>query len=870
MTISTTASRISYTGNGSTVDFSFPYPLLVGDDLVIIETVVTTGVETVQVITTDYTVALVGGGTSATVTAVTAPASTVTWTIYRAPALTQATDFTDNDPLPAASIEELGDRLTMIAQRQANLGDRTLRQPEGDTADLDYLPSKVDRASKYLLFDSYGNPMVSTGTGITTPTADLITYSQGGTGHVARTVEARLRDQVSVKDFGAVGDGVTDDTVAIQAALDAGQYGTVTIPAGEYLITDTLYVPKGTNFIGQGSSDAWSGRVAGTLIKTSGAGTPRIWTDIGEVTRPFDATWYNLNDSPITVAIVTLGDCKLENINLYGNGTNIWDAGFFNPSCKRVTMKNCDTSSDFNITGMYLSGTWTNDSSKPLYQLHETSYREVDSDGALNECYFENCFFDGGNWGVYGKGTDRDPELASSNADLIWNSGGSSDIVFNACRVGNTPSGAANSKERGGLYFDWGYARDVTDRDSKYYQNRSFLNCSFRASDARYSCVLDRSRHDNFFGMYGEKSGSWTTSTKAGTLSGLPTTEIAVNGAAGTDGYMQKFTLTATTEEDILSTDWTVGATVTGDTSGETFEIGGIGFDGTNMYLLSKPADVSGTFTSGEGLTQASGQSSSTVFVSNYRTQNTATVGQSSFKTAAEFSSMDGRYVRASRALLGASEFNLVETIIRGGVGSKVELFSTGNVNVDADDFSVDATDDISIVAASENHIRSAATQVNFWTNWNGSIGDRLRWSGTAFYPYADGTPNLGKAGNRWSTVYASTGTINTSDAREKTFLTIEDAEKAAALEIKANLRKYKFNEMIVAKGDDARIHFGASAQQVSEIMASHGLDATKYGFFCFDQWEAEFDGEGNEVSPAGDRYGVRYDELLAFILGAM
>jgi hypothetical protein len=58
MTISTTASRISYTGNGSTVDFSFPYPLLVGDDLVIIETVVTTGVETVQVITTDYTVAL--------------------------------------------------------------------------------------------------------------------------------------------------------------------------------------------------------------------------------------------------------------------------------------------------------------------------------------------------------------------------------------------------------------------------------------------------------------------------------------------------------------------------------------------------------------------------------------------------------------------------------------------------------------------------------------------------------------------------------------------------------------------------------------------------------------------------------------------
>ena len=46
----------------------------------------------------------------------------------------------------------------------------------------------------------------------------------------------KLNDTVSVKDFGAVGDGVTDDTAAIQAALDSGA-STVTVPDGTYIFT---------------------------------------------------------------------------------------------------------------------------------------------------------------------------------------------------------------------------------------------------------------------------------------------------------------------------------------------------------------------------------------------------------------------------------------------------------------------------------------------------------------------------------------------------------------------------------------------------------------------------------------------------------
>jgi len=83
------------------------------------------------------------------------------------------------------------------------------------------------------------------GESVTTITGDAsaITYNQGGTGAQDRTVRGKLQETVSVKDFGAVGDGVTDDTAAIQAAidyLDAGNGGVVYLGRGKYRITTSL------------------------------------------------------------------------------------------------------------------------------------------------------------------------------------------------------------------------------------------------------------------------------------------------------------------------------------------------------------------------------------------------------------------------------------------------------------------------------------------------------------------------------------------------------------------------------------------------------------------------------------------------------
>lgn len=129
--------------------------------------------------------------------------------------------------------------------------------------------------------------------------------------------------------------------------------------------------------------------------------------------------------------------------------------------------------------------------------------------------------------------------------------------------------------------------------------------------------------------------------------------------------------------------------------------------------------------------------------------------------------------------------------------------------------------------------------------------------------PGADNTLALGGSALRWSTLYAGTGTINTSDADYKE--QIEPISAAAVRAVrKVRFCQFKFKDAVLAKGEGSRIHFGVIAQQVKEAFESEGLDAFAYGVLCLDEWEA--DGE----TPAGSRYGVRYDELVCLKLASL
>jgi hypothetical protein len=127
------------------------------------------------------------------------------------------------------------------------------------------------------------------------------------------------------------------------------------------------------------------------------------------------------------------------------------------------------------------------------------------------------------------------------------------------------------------------------------------------------------------------------------------------------------------------------------------------------------------------------------------------------------------------------------------------------------------------------------------------------------FAPAVDNSYVLGSPSYRWTTVYATTGTINTSDARQKQQARpLSEAERAVAVRVKGLIKTFKFNESVAAKGDGARIHIGVYAQELADAFAAEGLDATHYGMFCYDELE------GTEI------YGVRYEELLAFVIAVL
>ena len=186
----------------------------------------------------------------------------------------------------------------------------------------------------------------------------------------------------------------------------------------------------------------------------------------------------------------------------------------------------------------------------------------------------------------------------------------------------------------------------------------------------------------------------------------------------------------------------------------------------------------------------------------------------------------------------------------------------------------------------------------------SGDVGLRFRYGSTdAIEPFSpsgealrDDAIDLGHSSNRFDDIYATNGTIQTSDQNEKQDIaSATTKELNVAKKLSALFKTFRWKDKVTEKGDKARTHSGIIAQEIQSAFNAEGLDASKYGLFTSDTWwEKEISVDAVEADEekgieAKDAYtymdtkdektdgytektrlGVRYPELFSFIFSSI
>lgn len=287
MTISSNAAPKAgpFNGNGVQTVFPFTFHAFSKNDLLVVTAVTISGVETTLVVDSDYTVALnadqsanPGGSITYPISGSPLPAGS-TLTIVSDIEYTQITDLINGGGFYPDVIEDSLDRGVMQGKQILEIVSRTLQVAVSTPSNVDVtLPAPS--ASQLIGWNAAGDGLVnyvpdaSSAAGLQVRLADTAGASNGDfmigvkqpfTGAVGRTQHAQNSDLVSVIDFGAVGDGTTDDTAAIQAAENTGKAVYWPKPASFYKVTTAIAMSANPRWFGE--------RGVTTIIRrTNGAG----------------------------------------------------------------------------------------------------------------------------------------------------------------------------------------------------------------------------------------------------------------------------------------------------------------------------------------------------------------------------------------------------------------------------------------------------------------------------------------------------------------------------------------------------------------------------------------------------------------------
>ncbi len=262
--------RIQYSGDGSETTFPFPFPVLASDDLLVFVN---------DAPATGFAIAGLTDPDGGEITFLEPPGAGTSVTLLRRTESIRETEFADGSPFRAAAINAELDRIMLLAQETRDEVGRALRGGPAE-GELDFsLPAGPERANALLGFDSAGRPMAF-GLADLPESGDasgLVVTPSGAT--TARALGEHLAALVNVRDFGAMGDGVTDDAAAFEAAILAAatRSSPVYVPASStaYVLGATLTL-DGVVMIGEGAGSTLKlAASSGSALELTGT-APRL------------------------------------------------------------------------------------------------------------------------------------------------------------------------------------------------------------------------------------------------------------------------------------------------------------------------------------------------------------------------------------------------------------------------------------------------------------------------------------------------------------------------------------------------------------------------------------------------------------------
>lgn len=646
--------------------------------------------------------------------------------------------------------------------------------------------------------------------------SDGAVYTPAGTGAVATTVQAKLRETVSVMDFGAVGDGVTDDTVAIQAALDSLAI-TVYFPRGHYLINSQLVLSD----VGVPLQLRGDGYLS-SRIKCNFSGANILVT---KANVEFSGLRFNAGDTavePIAVksALTTNNaDCDVWFRDCWFNtgihiGHDVVGRGSQFLQC---TLK-CTTVMQITAPNPY---------------VYSGSSPTQPPEGGMRRYKVVDCDIDGITT-LVGAPNSTTADKYIHSLIISGNHFNGVDYLIRAqsCIDASIVNNTIGSTKNGGnieALIAVKYLRDVTITGNYF---AGWPNSTIAAT------------------------GRWNILISA-TNDPFDFTDVTVLNETLIENVIISGNVLKNLELGIIKSYGNVKrATVIGNSIPEIFEYS----NETNIYLINSRtyADIQ--------------------IVNNSLTTDVANVtGTPTYYTS--YGSAGGNGAELTYG-------NTSDVALIGNDESQLEILPQG-LAITGGLLTVEKTNSAQLAVNSTNSngasflIKEGGSTVSGVGHFNGIAGLQLSGDGTTehlrvtsggnTHAGIDNSSSLGIASRRWTEVFAANGTINTSDERSKEQIrSISNAEKLTAQSLKQSLKAFKFSDAVSKKGDRARIHIGVIAQEVKSIFEDNGLDAHDYSLFCYDEWEAEYDKNGNEINPAGNSFGIRYDELLAFIISSL